>query len=326
MATLAPGAVFPETVIVEELVRVSSSGEERLRDRLLVGEEVGVGVPEVSAVSGVGVGVGLPLGISLRLLLAVQMPKVIIKPKINPMEMAKKTSFFIQKPACEINLRGVYCQVMEVTFLGHAAFKIKGKNSTVVTDPYDAKVSKFPKDVDANIVTVSHQHLDHNAVSQVVGKPFVVEGPGEYEVGGVSIIGVATWHDDQAGKERGANTAYVIEMDGLRLLHLGDLGHKLSEEQLEEMGAIDVVFVPVGGFYTIDAKTASEVVKQLDPWVVVPMHYSHLSTDPGISAKLAGVEIFLKEMGKLDVVPQPKLVISEDKLPTEMQVVVLERK
>lgn len=216
---------------------------------------------------------------------------------------------------------------MEVTYLGHSAFKIKGKNSAVVTDPYDAKVSKFPRDVEADIVTVSHQHGDHNAVAQVSGKPFVIDGPGEYEVGGVSVIGIQTWHDDKLGQERGSNTMFVIEIDGLRLAHLGDLGHKLTEIQLEEMGgAIDVVFVPVGGFYTIDAKTAAEVVKQLDPWVVVPMHYASLTIDPSLSGKLTGVEVFLKEMGKTEVVAIPKLVISADRLPTEMQVVVLERK
>jgi L-ascorbate metabolism protein UlaG (beta-lactamase superfamily) len=215
---------------------------------------------------------------------------------------------------------------MEVTYLGHSAFKIKGKTSAVVTDPYDVKVSKFPKDVDASIVTVSHQHFDHNAVSQIQGKPFIIDGPGEYEVGGVSIIGVATWHDEKSGSERGNNTVYVIEMEDFRLVHLGDLGHKLTQEQLDEIGSVDVAFVPVGGFYTIDAKTAAEVVKQLDPWIVVPMHYASLTLAPDLNAKLAPVEDFLKEMGKTDVVAIPKLVVSADRMPTEMQVVVLERK
>ncbi len=220
---------------------------------------------------------------------------------------------------------------MEIIYLGHAAFKIRGKQASVVMDPYDAKVSKFPKDVEADIVTVSHQHPDHNAVDQVMGPsagsgPFVINGPGEYEVGGVSVIGVATYHDNQEGKERGANTVYVVEMDGLRLAHLGDLGHKLTEKQLEEMGAIDIVFVPVGGFYTIDAKTAAEVVKQVEAQIAIPMHYAQLSTDPGIASKLAGVEGFLKEMGKTEVAAQPKLVVTADKLPTEPEVVVLERK
>jgi L-ascorbate metabolism protein UlaG (beta-lactamase superfamily) len=215
---------------------------------------------------------------------------------------------------------------MEVIYLGHSSFKIKGKTSSVVVDPYDAKVSKFPKDIDANIVIVSHKHADHDAVNQVLGKPFVIDGPGEYEVGGVSVIGVHTFHDDKAGAERGDNTAYVIEFEGMRLCFLGDLGHKLTQEQLDEIGSIDVAFVPVGGTYTIDAKVATEVVKQLDPWVVIPMHYASLTIDPELNSKLAPVDNFLKEMGKPDVVAIPKFVISADRMPTEMQVVVLERK
>lgn len=269
---------------------------------------------------------GVPGGVCFRLLFAVQIPKVMINPKMNPMEMAKNTSFFICKTACEINLQVVYCQDMEVTYLGHSSFKIKGKNSTVVTDPYDVKVSRFPKDVEADVVVVSHEHYDHNAVGQVGGKPFVINGPGEYEVGGVSVIGVQAWHDDKFGAERGDNTVYVIELDGMRLAYLGDLGHKFSQEQLDDIGSIDVVFVPVGGTFTIDAKVAAEVVKQVDPWVVVPMHYASLTIDPSLNEKLAPVSEFLKEMGKPEVVAVPKLVISADRMPTEMQVVVLDRK
>lgn len=209
---------------------------------------------------------------------------------------------------------------MEIYYLGHSCFKIKGKQAVVVTDPYEEKVAKLPKDLEADVVTVSHDHGDHNAVDKLKRKGFVVDGPGEYEVSGVSVIGVAGWHDDKRGEERGNNTMYVIEMDGLRLLHLGDVGHKLSESQLEEIGAIDVVFVPVGGVYTIDAKTAVEVTRQVDPWIIVPMHYALGNNE----LKLGGVETFLKEMGKSEVLAIPKLVISADKLPTELQVIVLE--
>ena len=208
---------------------------------------------------------------------------------------------------------------MEISYLGHASFRIKGKTATVVTDPYDERCGKFPKDVTADIVTVSHGHSDHNQ-TKLVSSSFIVDGPGEYEVKGVSVIGVHSWHDEKNGAERGENTMYVIEMDGLRVAHLGDLGHKLSQDQIDDMGPIDIVMVPVGGKYTIDAKMASEVVKQLDSWVVIPMHYRQLMTD------LAGVEDFLKEMGKPEVVPVPKYVISTDRLPGELQVVVLERK
>ena len=212
---------------------------------------------------------------------------------------------------------------MEISYLGHSSFRIKGKNMTVVTDPYDEKTGKFPKDIEAQILTISHDHFDHNQKDRVKGEPFVINGPGEYEVGGVSVIGVPTFHDAQGGKERGINAVYVIEIDGMRIAHMGDLGHKLSQEQLEEIGSIDVVMVPVGGVFTIDPKDAVEVVRQVDPWIVIPMHYR---IEGDTFGKLATLEDFLKEIGKPDVLPIPKLVISNDKLPEEMQVVVLERK
>lgn len=207
--------------------------------------------------------------------------------------------------------------------MGHSAFKIKGKQKTVVTDPFSEAVGKFPRDVEADIVTVSHGHSDHNAVDRIKGTPFVIDGPGEYEVGGVSVVGVPVFHDAVSGQERGLNTVFVIEMEGLRIAHLGDLGHKLSEANLEEIGSVDVVLVPVGGNYTIDAKGAREVVAQVDPWIAVPMHYQ---MDDLQTKDIAKVEDFLKEMGKGDILPLPKLVLSIDKLPTELQVIVLEKK
>lgn len=207
---------------------------------------------------------------------------------------------------------------MEITYLGHSSFKLKGKTATVVTDPFLEKC-------EANIVTVSHPHADHNQISKVSGSPFVIDGGGEYEVKGVSVIGVASWHDDKAGAQRGPNTIYIIEIDGMRVCHLGDLGHKLSDAQLEEIGSVDVVLVPVGGEYTLDATQAGEVVQQLDPWIIIPMHYQQPGLDAATFGKLAGVDSFLKVIGK-EVAPVPKLVVTRDKLPEETQVVVLERK
>jgi len=212
---------------------------------------------------------------------------------------------------------------MEIAYLGHASFKIKGKQKTVVIDPYSDKVGKFPRDVEGDILLVSHDHFDHNAVEKVKGSPFLINGPGEYEVGGVSVVGVPCYHDEESGAKRGTNTMFVVEIDGLRIAHLGDLGHKLSDESLDDIGPIDVVMVPVGGVYTVDAKVAKEVVGQLDPWVVIPMHYKQAGCDVG---EIAGVEEFLKEMSKSEVVPIPKLVLTADRLPEELQVVVLEKK
>lgn len=214
---------------------------------------------------------------------------------------------------------------VEITYLGHASFRLKGKAAIVVTDPYDEKAGKFPKDVTTDIVTVSHNHFDHNN-TKIFASSFVVDGPGEYEIKGVSVVGVHTWHDDKNGAERGGNTVYIVEVDSLRIAHLGDLGHKLGQPQLDEMGPIDVVMVPVGGAFTIDAKTAAEVVKQVDPWVVIPMHYQQEGLDKNTFGELAEVGDFLKEMGKGEIQPVAKYAITADKLPSEMQVVVLERK
>ena len=219
---------------------------------------------------------------------------------------------------------------VEIAYFGHASFRLKGRVKTVVTDPYGDQVGKYPRDVEADIITVSHDHFDHNAVDKIKGlpagkpgHPFVINGPGEYEIGGVSVVGIPTWHDEKAGGERGLNTVYVIEMEGLRIAHLGDLGHKLSDQQLEEIGAIDVVFVPVGGKYTIDAKTAKEVVGQVDPWVIIPMHYK--MADFGLK-DVDLIDDFLKEMGKPEIVPVAKYSIAADRLPEDMQLVVLEKK
>lgn len=215
-------------------------------------------------------------------------------------------------------------QYMEIVYLGHSSFRLKGKQASVVTDPYGASFGKFPREIEADIVTISHGHPDHNEVKNVKGTPFVIDGPGEYEVKDVSVVGVHTFHDSNEGADRGVNTVYVIEMDGLRIAHLGDLGHKLSESQLSEIGPIDIVMVPTGGQFTIDAKTATEVVRQVDPWIVIPMHYQQEGIT--LPSEVSGVEVFMKESGKEAPQPLPKLVISADKLPTELQIVLLDRK
>ncbi len=212
---------------------------------------------------------------------------------------------------------------MEITFFGHACIRIRGKQKTVIIDPYDEKVGKLLRDLEADITLVTHDHFDHNAVARLKQPGFVIDGPGEYEIGGVSVIGIATHHDDKGGAERGGNTMYVVEIDNLRLIHTGDLGHKLSQETLEEIGAIDVLMLPVGGIYTLDAKTAKEVVTQVDPWVVVPMHYK--TADFGLK-ELTTVDDFLKEMGRTETAAVPKYSISADRLPEELQIIVLSAK
>jgi len=217
---------------------------------------------------------------------------------------------------------------MDITYLGHSSFKIKTKFATVVTDPFDPqKVGLKYSGVEGEIVTVSHLHDDHNATERVSGVKKIIEGPGEYEVSGISIMGFASYHDDKKGEERGGNTIYVIEADGLRLAHLGDLGHILSDDLVSEMGTIDILMVPVGGVYTIDSKEAGEVVGKIDPYFVMPMHYNVQGLTLSQAEKMEPVETYLKESG-LPVENLPKFTIKKEDILEDQntKVIVLEKK
>lgn len=198
---------------------------------------------------------------------------------------------------------------------------------TIVTDPFTPEIVgiKFPK-VEANIVTISHQHKDHNNSQAVLGNPgnpYVVKGPGEYEVSGVFIRGISSFHDNKEGAERGKNTIYRIDLEGLSLVHLGDLGQKLTDEQLDFLSGVDILFIPVGGTYTIDAEQASELIPKIEPSIVIPMHYNETKLNQENFGKLGKLESFFSEMGK-ELNIQPKISVKKDKLPEELQVVALE--
>lgn len=214
---------------------------------------------------------------------------------------------------------------MEITYLGHSSFRFRGKNASVVCDPYDSDMVglKFPKHTQADIVTISHMHEDHNAASQVEGSPYIINGPGEYEVKGVGIVGHATFHDEEKGATRGKNTIFRIEIDGISVVHLGDLGHILTGTQVDELDGVGILLIPVGGIFTLDPAKAVAVVNEIDPAIVIPMHYGRPELNQKTFSELSGVAAFLKEIGK-EAVPQPKLTVTRDKLPEEMQVVVLE--
>lgn len=219
---------------------------------------------------------------------------------------------------------------MDILPLGLSAFKLKGKKVSVVCDPYDPTMTglKFPKHTSAAIVTISHTHPDHNN-SEIVenpegGEKVIFAGPGEYEAQGVEVIGIATFHDGKNGAERGSNIVYQITIDGVHIVHCGDLGHTLTDEQAEHIEACDVLLVPVGGVYSLDAKEAAKVVAQIEPSIVVPMHYQQPGLDPKVFGTLAPVSQFLKEMGQENIAAQSKLTITKDKLPAELQVMVLE--
>lgn len=212
---------------------------------------------------------------------------------------------------------------MEISWLGHSCFQLRGKQVILVTDPFtpqpgtEQRLSKL----NAAIVTISHQHPGHNFVEGVGGKPRVVRGPGEYEISDVLITGVAAYHDDQQGKQLGRNTIYVIHMDALVICHLGDLGHTLQEEQLEEVADADILLVPIGGQHTINATRAVEVISQVEPHIVIPMHYR--PTPGGVPESGDALDKFCREMGIKTVNMQQKLSVTRSNLPTETQVIFL---
>jgi len=197
---------------------------------------------------------------------------------------------------------------------------MRGSHATVITDPYPPSLGYSLGKPTARIVTVSHQHPGHSYAQGIDGEPRLVTGPGEYEISGVLIIGIATFHDGEKGKKRGKNTAYLMEVDEVSVCHLGDLGHVLATEQVEELGSVDVLLLPVGGVSTINAPMAAEVVRQLEPKVVVPMHYK----TEALNRELEPVERFLKEMGVKEVNSQPKLSFTKPSLPATMQVFLLD--
>ncbi|MFZ5932881.1 MAG: MBL fold metallo-hydrolase, partial [Patescibacteria group bacterium] len=180
--------------------------------------------------------------------------------------------------------------------------------------------------IEAEIVTISHEHSDHNQASRVKNVKKIINGPGEYEILGVSILGFSAYHDDKKGSLRGKNTIYVFEMDGVRCAHLGDLGHKLGEELTDNLGDIDVLLIPVGGEFTIGPEGATAVVQEVEPAIVIPMHYQAPGLNPQTFAKLLPVEAFLKEVG-LSAETLPKLSLKKEEISQEgTKVVVLEKK
>jgi L-ascorbate metabolism protein UlaG (beta-lactamase superfamily) len=214
---------------------------------------------------------------------------------------------------------------MEISWLGHACFQLRGKNVVLITDPFPPQLVPVPSEgsrkgnLNASIITVSHNHSMHSCVERVSGNPRVVRGPGEYEISDVLITGVASYHDSQRGQVHGRNTIYIIHMDDLVICHLGDLGHTLQENQLEEVADADVLLIPIGGGNALNPTQAAEVISQVEPRLVIPMHYSATPTGE-ISSELT---LFCREMGVETIEPQPKLSVTRNSLPGEMQVVLL---
>jgi L-ascorbate metabolism protein UlaG (beta-lactamase superfamily) len=207
----------------------------------------------------------------------------------------------------------------DIHYLGHSCFRLRGRDGIVICDPFDRSVGLDLGKPTAHIVTVSHKHPDHANIAAV--KPmrerlFTIEGPGEYEVGGILISGVRTFHDKRKGADLGTNTAYVIHMDDVVFCHLGDLGHELSTHQIDEIGTVDVLFVPVGGGETIGPIEAVGVISQIEPRLVIPMHYA-AEGQRTFDMDLAPLDKFTHEVGLKDVVAEDKLTVTAASLPGE---------
>ena len=209
---------------------------------------------------------------------------------------------------------------MTITWYGHSCFRLENKDTSILIDPFSSEIGLRPPKIKDNIVLVTHQHYDHNNIEGLPQESFLAQGPGEYEVKNIFIKGIQSYHDKNQGRERGLNTIYVIKMDEMTLVHLGDFGEeKLSEEQVEKIGDVDILMIPVGGVYTINYKEAVGVIHQIEPKVVIPMHYKI----DGLKVDIDGPEKFLKEMGLTPEKTEKVYKIQSKNLPAEEMRLVL---
>jgi len=214
---------------------------------------------------------------------------------------------------------------MKIKWYGHASFLITSeKGMRIITDPYepgayDGGIAYKPIEDAADVVTVSHDHADHNYVQGVKGNPQVVKGSGHHVAEGITFEGYGTYHDPSGGKERGENTMFVFTVDGVTICHAGDLGHLLTEKDARALGPIDVLMLPIGGVYTLDPKEATDVTNFLSPKILIPMHYK----TPGCGFPIADVEDFLKGKPSVERANASEISVTADTLPAPVHIMVL---
>ena len=209
---------------------------------------------------------------------------------------------------------------MKLRYLGHSCFVITSDSGArIITDPYQTGAGLTYGAImeSADIVTVSHDHFDHGNVAAVKGNPEVVRG--DTRIKEIEFKGIPSYHDETGGRQRGSNTIICFEVDGIRVCHLGDLGHRLSDQQIAELGKVDILLTPVGGFYTIDAGAAAEIGHLINPKVIIPMHFK---TDKGLPG-IAGVEGFLQGKTGVSRLDASEVEFKEGQLPTATQIMVL---
>jgi len=209
---------------------------------------------------------------------------------------------------------------MTITWFGQSCFRIETKEVSILIDPFSKDIGLRPPKIKDNIVLVSHQHSDHNNIEGRPEESFLAQGPGEYEVKGVFIKGLQSFHDKSQGRERGLNTIYSIKIEDIAVAHLGDFGQdKLTEEQVEKIGEVDILMIPVGGTYTINYKEAVELIHEIEPKIVIPMHYKI----PNLKLDIDGPEKFLKEISLTPEKADKSYKIQKKNLPAEEMKLVL---
>jgi L-ascorbate metabolism protein UlaG (beta-lactamase superfamily) len=207
---------------------------------------------------------------------------------------------------------------MEITWLGHSSFQLRNSSVTLITDPYSGEIGFAFPDVSANVITISNDHPNHSSYAGIKGDPRVFNGPGEYEVGGVFIN---SWRTPAESDEDPLNTTYLIEIDGVMICHLGDLTRTLNARLSEDLGRAQVLLVPVGGHCTLALGQVAEVISQLEPRLVIPMHFK----DGESKVELEPIEPFLRELGIQEPVRQSRITVTSSTLPRELQVIIPER-
>jgi len=213
---------------------------------------------------------------------------------------------------------------VEITYFGLNSVRLRGREAAMLIDPYDPKLGLSPVRLNVQVVVLTHEDPTHFSMQGLGNDYHLVTGAGEFEIQGIALHGIQTYHDHKKGAERGKNTVYVVEIDDLRVCHLGHLGHVLDEAQLDAIGSkVDVLLVPVGDGSHVNATEATEIVNQIEPKLVVPISYKL----PGLTLlaqNLEGLEKFAKEMGATDLTPQPKLQLTSSPAAEEPKLVILE--
>ena len=215
---------------------------------------------------------------------------------------------------------------MKIKWYGHAAFLITSDQGVkIITDPYEpgafgGQLTYGQIKDQADIVVISHDHADHNDTKSLPGSPEIVKGSESKTVKGISIKGISTYHDPSKGSERGDNTIFTFSVDGMKICHLGDLGHILGDEELAEIGPVDLLLIPVGGYFTIDPKEATRVAEQIKPKILIPMHFKTKKC----GFPIAPVEDFLKGKPNLKRPKVSEAAFEKKGLPQQMEILVLE--